>query len=148
MRRRREKEYRARSIANPISRDLADISTTMFHQQPPLILPFPISHKFKMIILEMLECLFPSNMAMLVWRMMRGMLVLGACKMMLLEFCPSQQHECLGGAFPRPQHRYFARALHRRVVTNERTVFHQRRYCDVRILIWKLKSVILTCQLQ
>lgn len=55
-----------------------------------------------MVMLEALLCLFPSNLAMLAWQMMKGMLVLGACQLMSLgdEYCPSR-HDCLGGAFAR-----------------------------------------------
>jgi len=57
-----------------------------------------INYKPKMIFLEAFAWLFPSNLAMLAWQIMRGYLVLGACRMMIIggEVCPSQ-HKCLGG---------------------------------------------------
>jgi len=77
--------------------------------QPPSILLSSIDYKFRMIFTEALACLFPYHLAMLVWQMMKGFLVLGACKMMMpsllgVDLCPSQRHECHGGTFTRRQH--------------------------------------------
>jgi hypothetical protein len=93
---------------------------------PPPNVPFQqalsqllfIRYKPKMVLPEALAWLFPSHLAMLAWQMLKGMLVLSACKMMIFKFCPSQQ-ECLGGAFTRCQHRSLARTTHNRAILDQ-----------------------------
>jgi hypothetical protein len=103
----REKENCAWTFTlSRISRDLAAILRSAVST---ISLSSCSSITLKMILFEAFACLFPYNLAMLAWQMMKGMLVLSACKMMLLEFCPSQ-HECLGGAFIRLHHHSPAKA--------------------------------------
>jgi len=83
--------------------------------QEPSLLSF-IYNNLRMVLTEALACLFPSHLAMLGWQMTRGFLVLGVCKLMIpsflgFEFCPSQQHDCLGGTFHRHRPNYLQQRL-------------------------------------